>query len=345
MSKVPATAEDPGIPHPRETSVLFGHADAERSLLDAYRSGAMPHAWLIGGPAGIGKATLAYRMARFVFAHPNPEAELAQQATSLAVSPEHPAAHRVASQAHPDLLILQRTASDSGALRTVIVVDDTRRTIKFFGSTAGEGGWRICIVDTADELNRSSANALLKVIEEPPVRTLFFLISHMPGRLLPTIRSRCRRLSLRSLSPEDTLQALATAAPEAEAAQRAEAAAGADGSVARALSLLDDRARRLRKQVSGMLERIPAIDAAAMHVLGDQLAGTDPAPLAAFLDAVQHWLSAQLESPVVDRRRLARYAQVWEKIGAAARDVEVYNLERKPLVFTVFESLSEAARA
>ena len=345
MSKAPARVEEDGISHPRETAVLFGHAEAEQTLLDAYRSGSMPHAWLIDGPAGIGKATLAYRMARFVFAHPDPAAEAVQRAASLAVPLEHPAVHRVAAQAHPDLLVLQRTESDSGTLRTVIVVDDTRRTIKFFGSTAGEGGWRICIVDTADELNGASANALLKVIEEPPARTLFLILSHTPGRLLPTIRSRCRRLSLRALSPEHTLQALAAAAPETEADERAEAAAEADGSVARALSLLDDRARRLRKQVSGMLAKLPSVDPLAMHVLGDQLAGTDPAPLAAFLDAVRQWLSAQLQTAAGDQRRLARFAQVWEKVGAAARDVEIYNLERKPLVFAVFESLSEAARA
>jgi DNA polymerase III subunit delta' len=184
-------AEAVETPPPRETTALFGHAEAERTLLDAYRGGRIHHAWLIGGPAGIGKATLAYRMARFVLAHADPTAPAVRAASSLAVDPGHPVARRVAVQAQGDLLVLERTASDSGTLRTVITVDQVRRTVGFFGSTAGEGGWRVCLVDTADELQYPSAsNALLKVLEEPPLRSLFLLVSPRPGRLLATIRSR-----------------------------------------------------------------------------------------------------------------------------------------------------------
>ena len=141
-------------PHPRATAALFGHADAEQALLDAYRSGRIPHAFLIGGRKGIGKATLAYRMARFVLAHPDPAAAAVKAATSLAVDPQHPVARRIAAQAQGDLLVLERTFNDKGELRQQISVDDVRRTVSFFGSTAGEGGWRIAIVDAVDELNR-----------------------------------------------------------------------------------------------------------------------------------------------------------------------------------------------
>src|SRR5262249_46544659 len=144
-------SDETEVPHPRETTVLFGHAEVERKLLAGYRSGRIAHAWLIGGPAGIGKATLAYRMARFVLAYPDPGARAVQDATSLAVPPEAPAARRIAGQAHPDLLVLERTVDDHGKMRTVITVDQVRRTVGFFGSTAGEGGWRVCIVDSADE--------------------------------------------------------------------------------------------------------------------------------------------------------------------------------------------------
>jgi DNA polymerase-3 subunit delta' len=323
---------------------LFGHVEAERTLLDAYRSAAMPHAWLISGPSGIGKATLAYRLARFVFANPLAQSAKVQSAGSLAVPPDDPSARRMMAQGLPDLLVLQRSFSDNGTLRSVITVDDVRRTIKFFGSTAGEGGWRICIVDNADELNPPAANALLKILEEPPTRALFLLLSHMPGRLLPTIRSRCRKLILRPLEKPEISAALAIAAPDASELEREEAAAAAEGSVARALALLDERTRRLRKSVNGLLAKLPALDGAELHALGDQLAGVDAAPLTGFVEALNDWLAAQLREPAAERHRLARLAEVWEKIAAAARDVELYNLERKPLVFAAFGLLSEAAR-
>ena len=158
---------------PRGTAVLYGHGEAERALLDAYRGGRLPHAWLISGPAGIGKATLAYRMARFVLAHPDPRAPQVTGAQSLAIDADHPVARRIAAQAQGDLLVLERTINEkTGKLRQDIQVDDVRRTVGFFGSTAGEGGWRVAIVDSVDELNPDGANALLKMLEEPPRRAL-----------------------------------------------------------------------------------------------------------------------------------------------------------------------------
>ena len=332
--------------HPRETNVLFGHAEAERTLLDAYRGGRIPHAWLIGGPAGIGKATLAYRMARFVLAHPDPGAQAVQSATSLQVDADHPVARRITAQAQADLLVLVRTINEkTGKLRQDIQVDDVRRTVTFFGSTAGEGGWRIAIVDSVDELNREGANALLKVLEEPPRRALLLLVSHSAARVLPTIRSRCRLLPLRPLSAGDVAHAAAAAIGKAAAEADIQAAAAvAEGSVARALALLDGDALALRNRIVALLDRLPAVDPRALHALGDQLYGTDPRTLAAFLDTVNAWLSARLSGGPAEPTRLARVAQAWEKVNRAARDVEEYNLERKPLVFNVFGWLAEAAR-
>src|SRR5262249_14973430 len=202
--RIVSEADAPEPPHPRETTAWFGHAEAERALLEAFRGGRIPHGWLIGGPSGIGKATLAYRMARFVLANPDPAARAVQAARSLAVPSDHPAARRVAAQSHTDLLVLERTPGPTGALRTVITVDKVRRTVRFCGATAGGGGWRICVGATADGLQApQAANALLKVLEEPPARALFLIASHAPGRLLATIRSRCRRLMLRPLDEED----------------------------------------------------------------------------------------------------------------------------------------------
>src|SRR3979411_1676845 len=223
----PARAEEVELPHPRETHAFYGHAEAEQKLLADYRSGRIAHAWLIAGPAGIGKATLAYRMARFVLAHPDPGTPAVQRATSLHIDADHPVARRIAAQGHGDLLVLERTVNEkTNKLRQDIQVDDVRRTVTFFGSTAGEGGWRGAIVDADDELNREGANALLKILEEPPLRAVLVLVSHSAARVLPTIRSRCRPLALRPLLAAEVTRAAATAIGEdAEAADIKAAAA------------------------------------------------------------------------------------------------------------------------
>jgi DNA polymerase-3 subunit delta' len=332
-------------PHPRATTVLFGHASAETAFLSAYRSGRVPHAFLIAGPAGIGKATFAYRMARFVLAHPDPSAREVADATSLAVDADHPVARRIAAQAQPDLLVIERTLNERGVLHKQIQVDDIRKTVTFFGSTAGEGGWRIAIVDAVDELNASGANALLKVLEEPPERALLLLVSHSAARVPATLRSRCRILNLRPLSEADVAAALAAATgSETGDPDIVAAAAAADGSVARAYSFLDEGALELRQRALDLLDNLPALDGNAMHALGEALAGTDPAPLAAFVDTVNAWLSQRLVREQNALPRLNKLAEASQNINRAAQDAEIYNLERKPLVFSVFGLLAEATR-
>jgi DNA polymerase III subunit delta' len=337
------------VAHPRETTALFGHREAETALLNAYRSGRIPHAWLIGGALGIGKATLAYRMARFVLAHPNPLASDVQRAETLGVDPSDPVARHVAAGAHGGLLTLERTLNDKGVMRTVITVDETRETISFFGSTAAVEGWRVCIVDTVDELNPNAANALLKILEEPPQQSLFLLVSHTPARILPTIQSRCRKLPLRPLATEDVTRAAAQAAQRpVDDPALVEAAEAAEGSVARALTLLGGDALKIHQRTAALLATLPQVDPRELHALGDALGGSDRVALAAFIDSVDRWVSQRLRIDDANANanlpRLARLAEVWEKINRAARDTESYNLERKPLVFSVFGLLAEATR-
>ncbi len=341
-----ADARDDELAHPRQVSELISHAEAEQVMLDAYRSGRMPHAWLIGGPPGIGKATLAYRVARFVLAHPDPAAPEVCNATTLAVPDDHPVAQRIAAQAHPDLLVLERVVNEkTGKLFTVIRVEDVRRTVPFFGSTAGEGGWRVCIVDTADELqDPQGANALLKILEEPPKNALLLLVSHAPARLLPTLRSRCRRLLLRPLSVDEVAAGTARALDrDADEPEIREAAQQAEGSIGRALTLLEGPALELRRQVMAQLDRLPALDPRALHALGDALGGTEPQRLAAFVDTVNEWLAAKTARGSQENRTLVRFAEAWDKVNQAARDTDTYNLDRKPLVFSVFGWLAEAS--
>jgi DNA polymerase III subunit delta' len=335
-----ATEDKSDPPLPRETTVLFGHGGAEREFLAVYRSGRIPHAWLITGEPGIGKATLAYRIGRFVLSYPDPSHA---PPDSLALDAAHPTVRRVAVNAHPDLLVLERTPGDNGKMRTVITVDQVRRLVTFFGSTAGEGGWRICIVDSADELKYpEGCNALLKMLEEPPLRSLFLLVSHAPGRLLPTIRSRCRRLALRPLAQGDVARAASVALGADDPAVVA-AAAAARGSVAHAIALAGGPTLALREKVEGLLRALPSTDPHVLHALGDEL-DRDRGLFDAFVGAVRDWLSGRLDTESGNLRRLARTADLWERLNRSARDVEVFNLERKPFVFSVFGLLAEASR-
>ena len=330
---------DSDVRLPRETSVLFGHAEAERALLEAYKSGRIPHAWLIGGPPGIGKATLAYRLARFVLAHPDPRRRRCRRRHRSPSMPTHPVARRIAAQAQGDLLVLERVINEqTGKLYTVIRVDDVRRSVPFFGSTAGEGGWRIAIVDAVDELQREGANALLKVLEEPPPRALLLLVSHAPGPraadhplALPAAaaaaarRGRCGARGCRRDRPRRRRRRRCRRQPpRPKAASRAR------------IGLLDGAALALRQRVLDLFAQLPEPDPRALHALGDALGGSEPQTLAAFMDMVNGWLSARLSGAQAPARTMARIAEIWEKVNRAARDVETYNLERKPLVFAVF---------
>lgn len=214
--------------HPRRRTKLTGHAAAEQRLLQGYLSGRLHHAWLIHGPKGIGKATLAYRLARFILHHPDPASAAGH--TSLYVPPEAPAARRVGARAHANLLAIERTFVEKDKkLKSEIGVDVARAAGEFFGQTAGEAGWRIAIIDSADDLNRESANALLKHIEEPPHRSLFLVVAHQPGQLLATIRSRCIALPLSPLSLEETLAVLQDVGAGDDLGKAAELSGGSPG--------------------------------------------------------------------------------------------------------------------
>jgi DNA polymerase-3 subunit delta' len=192
----------PAVPTPRQNPELFGHAAAERRLLDAWASGRLPHAWLICGPRGIGKATLAYRFARFLLKAGDATGGSGRPA-SLASDPQDPVFRRVAAGGHADLLTVERGWDKKRERRRgEIIVDDVRDVGAFLRLTPAEGGWRVVVVDSADEMNPNAANAILKVLEEPPRRAALLLVSHAPGRLLPTIRSRCCRLVLKPLAED-----------------------------------------------------------------------------------------------------------------------------------------------
>lgn len=338
----------PSAPHPRETLTLIGHDEQEQAFLDALRSGRLHHAWLLGGPEGIGKASFAYRVARFMLASGDPLARAAGTET-LAMPDSDPATRRIMAQSHPDLHLLRRIPKTDGKGYTSnIPVPAVRRVLDRFGSSAAEGGWRVCIVDAAEDMDRPAANALLKLLEEPPARSLFLIVAHAPGRLLPTIRSRCRLLAFAALDERRVAEAGRSAlermgGPYDESALD-RAASLADGSVRRALTYVDPETLALVEAVRARLDALPGIDVPALLALAEDVAGkAGESDFAVMIDTVQSWLSDHLHAHAAAQpARLAPLAEVWDKLGRAARDVETFNLDRRPLVMTMFHDLSDA---
>lgn len=336
------------LPLPRQRNDLIVQTEAERTLLDAYRSGRIHHAWILGGPKGIGKATLAFRFARFVLAHPDPKAPEVLAARDLAVDPDHPVARRIAGGAHIDLLHLRRPWDEKGKrFKQDLPVDEIRRTVGFFGSTAGEGGWRIAIVDAADDLNTNAANALLKVLEEPPPRSLFLVVAHAPGRLLPTIRSRCRRLELDRLPPHRIAEALSDFGIEGDPATFAAAAELADGSLRRAALLVKNDGVRLRRSLEKIVAGLPELDVRAAHGFADLVAqrGADDAFEIAvdfLLDLVG--MRAREALAGLGNGAAARFAEAHDEIGRIIARTEALNLDRKAAILAAIRTLAEAAR-
>jgi DNA polymerase III subunit delta' len=336
-----------GAPHPREQTAFFGHQEGEAAFVDGIRSGRLHHAWLIGGPQGIGKATLAYRVARALLDLTSPSGATNR---SLDVEPGARAFRQVAALSHPNLAVLRRApATDKKAASATIPVDAVRRALSVFESTAADGGYRICIVDSAEDLTIASANALLKVIEEPPPRSVFLIVSHAPQRLLPTIRSRCRRLLLRPLADEDirsAIRSLGSPWSDASGDLLRQALELGEGSVRRALEMLDDDKVAFVATINNALNALPDLEPKKVLALAESLSRRDAdAEYELALDTVERWLGRHLHRHAsLGPARLAPLVEVCDKVAREAREIDVYNLDRRPLVLTLFDDLAEAVR-
>ncbi|WP_417694708.1 DNA polymerase III subunit delta' [Roseibium sp.] len=350
ITETPEVDALPGMPLPREQTQLYGHREIEQQLLAAYRSERLHHAWILGGPKGIGKATLAFRFARFVMANSDRFSPEVRAATSLHLDPTHTVSRQIAGGAHPNLLHLRRPWNEKTKhFKTELPVDEVRRTVAFFGTTASDKAWRICIVDAADDMNISSANALLKILEEPPSRCLFLVLSHAPGRLLPTIRSRCRRIDMPVLAPEDIQSGLNALAP-GDLPQNPKALQDllkfADGSLRSALGLLSGDGLTINTGFTQLAETAPDIDVGKLHALADLVAarGKDD-NWQNFHHVSRQWIHARLRQDVGQTpARLASWADLWEKTNRATADAEALNLDRKQVVLDVFRNLSKLMR-
>ncbi|WP_149142330.1 DNA polymerase III subunit delta' [Gemmobacter caeruleus] len=263
-----------GAPHPRETARVIGHQAAQADFLASFNAGRLHHGWLITGPRGLGKATLAWKLARFLLATPEDDGGMfaPPPPETLDIPADHPVARRIAALSEPRLYLLRRGLNETEkAPAQDILVKEVRKLKEYFGLSAADGGRRVAIVDCADDLNVAAANALLKLLEEPPAGVTFLLIAHQPSRLLPTIRSRCRELRLSPLPPDQLAAALDQAGIAVEDAQPLAELAG--GSVGEAVRLTQGAGLALYEDLIALMAALPRMDRGKLLALAESGAG------------------------------------------------------------------------
>ncbi len=358
-----------GAPHPRETETLFGQSGAEASFLEAYNAGRLHSGWLITGPRGVGKSTLAWKIATFLLSQdPQDDDGLfgaPPPPTSLQVDPEHPDARLVQSGAHPRLFIVRRPYDDkTKKLKSEITVDAVRGVKGFFHMSSTDGGRRVVIVDAADELNRNAANAILKELEEPPADTTILLIAHQPSRLLPTIRSRCRELRCPPLGPDDLGHALTQAGHPNGASEALTVLAG--GSAGDAIAMLNHDGLPRYAEIVKTLSKLPNADRPMVLSLANSCAGVaNVIRYGLTLDLIDHFLARAARAGLLgapttqgapgeaellarlspDDRAARAWAQLQQDLSARIRHGRAVNLDPAALVLDIVFKIEETARA
>lgn len=348
IEEYPEADRAPGCPHPRETYDLIGHGEAEKRFLDAQRSERLHHAWLITGPPGVGKATLAYRMVRHILGG------ISLLTTTMNVPRKDPVAQRIESLGHGNFMLLRRPYDFKlKKIRTEIPIDDVRDMGKFFQGTAAEDqGWRVCLIDTADELNRNSENAILKILEEPPSKTLIILLSSSPGRLLPTIRSRCMLLPLRAVPEAEILPWLRDRIEMPE--QIIEAAVKLSrGGPGKAIALAQN-ADTVLKPLTGFLGSLDRSQSKMDHILANSLAAqTAGASRKLFWEALQDVLQAQSVftvtgewhgafKPLPVSKSPQVWQNLWDKVGEMQRLETAINMDKKTVMSNTLSDIRAA---
>ena len=354
-------------PPPWRNQGLVGHDDAEKTLLAAQQSGRLHHAWLLTGPRGIGKATLAWRFARFLLCGQQQGGLFGDGPTDLNVAEDAPGRGLVDARSHPDLFHLRRSVNhDTGRMRAEIAVDDVRGLGAFMHMTPAMGKWRVAVVDSADEMNRNSANAVLKILEEPPPNAVLLIVAHAPGRLLPTIRSRCRRLALQPLAEEAVVRLVGDYAPNTKPEERLALARLAEGSIGRALELAGAGSLELYREMIEVLATLPELDMPRLHAFAERFAkrgeeaNADWRSLNYLFDGwskglARHWAlgtepaaivpsESGLNGRLLAAASLDRWMEAWEKVAHLLSRADAVNLDRKQTVLGSFLALQTAMR-
>jgi len=350
-----------GAPHPRHTAAVFGQAPAEAAFLQAFNTGRMPHAWLISGPKGVGKATLAWQIARFLLTQEGENLFGAPE--SLSADPSNPVVHRMAALAEPRLLLCRRPYDPkTKRLRTAITIDEVRKLKGFFNLSATDGGWRVAIVDAADELNTAAANGLLKILEEPPEKVVLLLVAHQPSKLLPTIRSRCRALRCETLGEDDMGKALAQVGHADSMSPALASLSG--GSPGQAIRMLSDDGVQLYGQIIGLIGTAPGLERPLALALAEKCAARGHESLyAMMLDLItlalvrlaRHGAGMPMNEAANGELTLAArlaanadQARIWanlqQEISAKTGHARAVNLDPAQVILDTFLQIDSAAR-
>ena len=326
--------------HPREVFELTGHEGAETAFEEARSRGRLHHAWLLTGTEGVGKATFAYRAARRLLGAP-PNAAYGV----LGASPDHPVSRQIIARSHPDIMVLERFGDD-GKPRKSIPVDEARKLGDFFSKSPASAPHRVAIIDAADDLNVNAANAVLKTLEEPPPRGVILLISHSPGGLLPTIRSRCRRLAFQAL-PENEVTSFVSARTNANPEEAIRLARMSRGAPGKALALALAGAVAVDDAAKEILLSLPGMDEALALSLADRFRGGEgQAQFNLLLERLAERVHAHVTRLAAEGHGgLDRWASAWETLQRLPREVEAVNLDRADAFFTALAELRAAARA
>ncbi|AFX99110.1 ATPase involved in DNA replication [Candidatus Endolissoclinum faulkneri L2] len=261
-----------GLPFPSASTELLGHEKAEGELVEAYNSGRMPHAWLFFGPTGIGKETLAFRLAKFILSQEGNKLHQPLSCSlfkSLTINPKCQAALQVSSESHPDLKILRCKSNEQGRTNSIIRINDIRSFKSSLHLKSSSGGWRVIIIDEAEKMNTNAANAILKLIEEPPEKTLVIIITNSLNAILPTIKSRCRKLMLRPLNDNFVASLITKVYPYLSDKDMNIILRLVEGSPGKALTFLEAGGAVIYRDIINILSKIPKISGEEVHALAE----------------------------------------------------------------------------
>lgn len=363
------TPASSSLPPPRDNPELFGHDAIEKSLIDLYNKGTLPHALIFAGPMGIGKATMAFRFARFLLKHGSADTDQGglfgdapPAPENMAIPVDDPVFRKVASGGHPDLRYMERPVNDkTGEKKTVLDVDTIRTIPPFLRMKSSDGGWRIVIVDEADLMNKNAQNAILKILEEPPPQSMLILICDRLGAMIPTIRSRCRTIHFSPLNENAMSVLIKRAAPNATSGETALLALLSDGSMGRALTLHEEGGANTLGIILGFLENWPTWDWAKIHPMAENLGRGDEKAYAGFA-SIMEWVCAEIlramampgrklpEILNVDAVRalqnhysLEEWTEICEKLREHFITINISNLDKRQGVIGAFAIIGGGA--
>ena len=349
--------------NPRTTTDLWGHEDIEKSLMADFNAGRMPHAIILAGQPGIGKATLAYRLARFLLSQSDSDGAgllgEPEKPTSVHIPSQNPVSKRVASGGHSDLLVIEREFDEKkGRMKKDISAEQARAIAPFLRKTAAEGGWRVVIIDHAEEVNPTSQNALLKILEEPPKKTLLILTTSQPAAFLPTIRSRCRVFRMNPLNDILMHKLLDIYAPQVSPTQRATLASLSEGSIGKAIDMLNEGGFSVYNDAAKLLGEAPRIDPLEVQAFAEKYGKFDAetqfniffdlltSSCRRVISAAMHGRKWQGEDLLADAlQKIEAYfgtvfmTQLYERLALLHRQSDQFNLDRRQVIVQAFSML------